>query len=148
MTSSWKLPRKRSRRNPRPSHSFWRACSATWRDSSSLGNRASVVLMGKRSLRASLAWSSSSAGGALRPDVRPARRQHLGHAPALDLIDGEVVALDRDLVAWAGHPPHVRGHEAAERAHVGGLGELDAEALGDVVHQREAVEDEALRRLL
>src|SRR5207244_191104 len=90
---------------------------------------------------------SSSAGGRLRPDVLAARRQHLGDAPAFDLADGQVVALDGDLVAGARHPPHLRGHEAAERAHVGGLGELDAEPLGDVVHQREAVEDETLRRL-
>src|SRR2546425_6509108 len=92
-------------------------------------------------------WPSSSAGGRLRPDVLAARSQHLGDAPAFDLADGQVVALDGDLVAGARHPPHLRGHEAAERAHVGGLGELDAEPLGDVVHQREAVEDETLRRL-
>src|SRR5439155_17678381 len=38
--------------------------------------------------------SSSTAGGRLRPDARPARGPHLGHPPPLHLGDGEVIPLD------------------------------------------------------
>ena len=87
----------------------------------------------------------TAGGGGLGPLA--GRHENARDAPAPDLDDGEVVAADRDSVSGSRHATDVRGDEAAERADVGGLGQLHAEPLGDVVDQAETVEHEPLRRL-